>query len=52
VKVTIDTDTVEPEHLEELAALLRQAQLERAARIAELYEKPALGAYRKWREAT
>jgi hypothetical protein len=51
-EVTIDLDTVDPAHLEELAALIRQEQWDRAARLAEIADRPALGYYRRWREAT
>ena len=56
--VAVDLDTVNPSHLEELAALLRQRQWERAARLAELWERPTIGFYRqdprrlRWLEAT
>lgn len=48
----VDLDKLEPEHLEELAALLRAQQIERAAKLAEMADRPALGYYRRWREAT
>jgi hypothetical protein len=43
--VTIDLDDVDPAHLEELVALIRQRQAERTARLAEVAERPALGHY-------
>ncbi len=56
--VTIDTDYANPAHLEELAALIRWKRLQRAARLAEMADKPALGWYRedlrrcRWVDAT
>lgn len=44
--VTFDLDEVAPEHLEELAQLLRHQQHERIARLSEMLDQPALGAYR------
>lgn len=46
MRALVDTDTVDPAHLEELAALLRERRWERAAKLAEAAEKPALGAFR------
>lgn len=49
VRHVIDTDDarLDPAWLEELAALLRRQRWERAARIAELSEAPALGWHRR-----
>lgn len=48
--VEIDLDDTDPSHLEELAALLRERQWQRAARLAEMLDRPALGYYRRQAE--
>lgn len=55
--VVVDLEQVDPEHLAELAYLLRERRQrqdhQRVARAAELlYDRPALGAYRPRREAS
>jgi hypothetical protein len=49
--VTIDLDRVDPDHLEELAWTIRHERERRLARLAELADRPALGAYLR-KEAT
>jgi hypothetical protein len=56
VTTLVDVDQLTAADLADLAALKaereRRAGDERCARIHELLERPALGACRKWREAT
>jgi hypothetical protein len=54
--VEIDTETVDLRHVREWIDLLidqeRREAEERTARLAEIYEKPALGRCRRWVDAT
>jgi hypothetical protein len=43
---TIDTDTVDPDHLEQLAAFIRRQRERRLERLMSMVDRPALGAYR------
>jgi hypothetical protein len=49
--VIVDTDEIDPVHLRELADLLMEEQRRiaerRTARLAEMWDRPALGAYLK-----
>jgi hypothetical protein len=44
--VQIDLETIEPEALEELAALIRLQRQERSDRFHQLTQQPTLGVYR------
>ena len=46
--IALHLDDIDPDHLEELAALVRERQEERTAQLAGLmWEQPALGYYRR-----